>query len=166
MVSDRVDDTQPLSRDEAHGLIRLLAEKSGLQDLKLDDDGAVWFTDPSGNVNGLIHLTNRPGLLVLAGMPAAAVRSGAALDMMLRANLDTVAAGGGVFGHVPGRDEPFLMAMVPADVSDAARLSEHLDAFFDLAADWRDELNGPEYEPAHAAADHRPAAEPAAGRSV
>ena len=160
-----VNTAQTLSREETEKLIRHFGEEAGLKGLQLDNDGAAWFTDASGNVHGLVHLENRPGLLVLAGMPAAALRSGAALDMMLRANVDPTAVAGGVFGHVPGRDEPFLMTMVPAEAADAAGLSEYLDAFFNLVAEWREELDGPEYDPAggieNAAADR-----PATGQAV
>ena len=166
MVTDKaVNTAQTLSREDADKLIRHLGEETGLKDLQLDSEGAAWFADSAGNVSGLIHLENRPGLLVLAGMPAATVRSGAALDMMLRANLNTMDAAGGVFGHVPGRDEPFLMAMVPAEAANAAGLSEYLDAFFDLVAEWREELDGPEYDPA-GGIDNTAAHRPTAGQPV
>ena len=166
MVSDKTSNpAQTLSREAAASLILRLGEEVGMPELKLDDEGAVWFADPSDNMHGLIHLENRPGLLLLAGMPATVVRSAAALDMMLRANLDASAAGGGVFGHLQGRDEPFLMVMVPAEASDVAGLSEHLDAFFDLAADWREELDGPEYEPGYGG-ESAAAQGPGAGQSV
>ena len=166
MLSDKTNNpAQTLSREAAASLIQRLGEEAGMPDMKLDGEGSVWFADPDGNMHGLIHLENRPGLLLLAGMPATVVRSAAALDVILRANLDATASGGGVFGRVSGRDEPFLMVMVPAEASDVDGLSEHLDAFFDLAAEWREELDGPEYEPGYGG-ENAAAQGPEAGQTV
>ena len=127
--------TTQLSRADVQEILDGLAGHLGLDQLKLDQDGAAELVIDDELPLTLIHIDGIPGVLLHAPMPDQPEHRGPLLRYLLQANMSWALTGGGAFAMGPDGDLALCRHLLLAD-RDLERIDRELAAFADQATGW------------------------------
>jgi hypothetical protein len=127
--------TTQLSRADVQQILDGLAGHLGLDQLKLDQDGAAELVIDDELPLTLIHLEGFPGVLLHAPMPDQPEHRGPLLRYLLQANMSWALTGGGAFAMGPDGELALCRHLLLAD-RDLERIDRELATFADQATGW------------------------------
>ena len=121
-------------------LLRTLGERLGVQGFCLDEAGIAALDVDAWLTLTLIHVDDRPGVLVVTPIAPIASVGDAALLRLLQANHDWFMTGGGTFGVDPEAEAVVFSTFLLLAGRSAAQQEAALADAISVAVAWRDAI--------------------------